>query len=163
MHERYMERAIEIARQNPAAPFAALLVDTDTGQVVSDGLDRVRDNPTWHGVIDAINRCAAAWPDVDWTRLCLYTTAEPCCMCQAAILGASIPEVVYGTSIHRLQQLGWLQIDIGAKEVTDRTPFGACRLVGGVLEEECNALFREAIALRSDVLIAEAAPAACAD
>ena len=144
MHQEYMRRAIEIARRNPAAPFGALLVDSHTAQIVAEGLNRWRENPTWHGEIDAINRCAAQHPDITWSRLRLYTTAEPCCMCQGAILWAGIPEVVFGTSIRTLVQLGWNQIDIKAEEVARRTPFAPCTLIGGVLERECDALFQAA-------------------
>ncbi len=41
-------------------------------------------------------------------------------MCQGALLWAEIPLVVYGTSIERLQQMGWKQIDIYANEVARR-------------------------------------------
>lgn len=144
MHERYMRRAIKMARQNPNAPFGTLLVDAPTGQIVAEGVNRWRENPMWHGEIDAINRCAAENPDITWSRLRLYTTAEPCCMCQGAILWAGIPEVVFGTSIRTLARLGWKQIDISAEEVARRTPFAACSLLGGVLEAECDALFQTA-------------------
>ena len=105
MHEQYMRRAIEIARRNPEAPFGALLVDRQTGEVMAEGLNRWQENPAWHGEIDAINRCAAENPRVSWAGLCLYTTAEPCCMCQGAILWAGIPELVFGTSIRTLHRL----------------------------------------------------------
>jgi tRNA(adenine34) deaminase len=49
--------------------------------------------------IVVINRCAADHPSVDWTALDLYTTAEPCAMCQSAVEWAGIPTVYYGTSI----------------------------------------------------------------
>ena len=144
MHEPYMKRAIEIASGNPHAPFAALLVDIDTGEIVAEGLNRGELNPTWHGEIDAINRYAAENPDARWSRLRLYTTAEPCCMCQGAVLWAGISEVVFGTSIVTLKRLGWRQIDLLAAEVTRRTPFSRCKLTGGVLEAECDELFRAA-------------------
>ena len=143
-NEDFMQRAIQIARREPSAPFAAILVDGRTRRVVAEGLNRWRENPTWHGEIDAINRCADENSDVNWSRLRLFTTAEPCCMCQAAILWAGIGEVVFGTFIETLQRLGWNQIDISAAEVTLRTPFSQCKLTGGVLEHECNGLFEEA-------------------
>ena len=65
-------------------------------------------------------------------------------MCQGAILWSGIREVVYGTSIATLQRLGWRQIDIPSDEVTRRTPFAECKLIGGVLERECDELFRAA-------------------
>jgi len=144
MHEEYTRRADRNARRNLNAPFGVLLVDGPTGQIVAEGVNRWQENPTWHGEIDAINRCAAEKPDITWSRLRLYTTAEPCCMCQGAILWAGIPEVVFGTSIRTLARLGWNQIDIPAEEVARRTPFAACSLLGGVLEAECDALFQAA-------------------
>ena len=140
-HEAFMRRAIELARQVPAFPFGAVLVLHETGEAVAEGWNRSAENPTWHGEIDAINRCAQARPDIDWGRLTLYTTAEPCPMCMAAILWAGIPRVVFGTSIRQLQRLGWHQIDITSEEVARRTPFRSCTIVGGVLAAECDALF----------------------
>ena len=144
MYEEYMRKAIEVARRNPNAPFGALLVDGPTGQILAEGVNRWQENPTWHGEIDAINRCAAEQPGVTWSRLRLYTTAEPCCMCLGAVLWARIPEVVFGTSIQTLMRLGWSQIDIPSEEVARRTAFTACSLMGGVLEAECDALFQAA-------------------
>jgi tRNA(Arg) A34 adenosine deaminase TadA len=147
VHELYMRRAIELARTNPACPFGAVLVDRRSGAIVAEGLNRSDENPTWHGEIDVINRLAANSPEQDWSELELYTTAEPCPMCQSAILWAGIPRVIFGTSIRRLQELGWKQIDIMAEEVVRRTPFLKCQLTGGVLEEECDELFRRARAI----------------
>lgn len=80
--------------------------------------------------------------------LVLYTTAEPCPMCQAAILWTGIETVVFGTSIRSLQRLGWRQIDILAEEVVRRSPAWTCVLIGGVMEKECDALFESAIGSR---------------
>lgn len=143
-HERFMRRAIDLAATRSSAPFAAVLVDICTNEIMAEGVNRHSENPTWHGEIDAINRCAALRQDVNWAGLRLYTTAEPCCMCQGAILWAGIPEVVFGTSIRTLTEIGWKQIDIAAVEVTQRTTFAQCRLIGGVLETECDRLFRRA-------------------
>jgi tRNA(Arg) A34 adenosine deaminase TadA len=145
-----MRRAIALAAGDPGAPFAAILVERDTDRIVAEGINRHAENPTWHGEIDVINRYAARERAVDWARLRLYTTAEPCCMCQGAILWAGIPEVVFGTSIRTLQQLGWRQIELTAAEVTRRARFAQCRLIGGVLEAECDELFRRAMSGRGE-------------
>ncbi|WP_109485885.1 nucleoside deaminase [Occallatibacter savannae] len=143
-HQRYMRRAIALAANNPKAPFGAVLVNVPKGAVMGEGWNRSSENPTWHGEIDAINRCAAAHPGIDWTRLTLYTTAEPCPMCQSAAEWAGIATIVYGSSIPFLKSLHWSQIDIRAEEVAKRSPFRKCAVVGGVLEAECNELFRRA-------------------
>jgi tRNA(Arg) A34 adenosine deaminase TadA len=143
-HEHYMRQAIELASKVPDVPFGAVIVDRSSGEIVAEGRNKSSVNPTWHGEIDAINQLAESRADFDGSQLVLYTTAEPCPMCQGAILWSSIGTVVYGTSIRFLQRLGWRQIDILAEEVVRRSPGWRCTLVGGVLEHECNALFEAA-------------------
>ncbi len=140
MNERHMRRAIELAAFSPIHPFAAVLVD-DADRIVAEGWNQSAKNPVFHGEIDVINNCARQNPKIDWTRLTLYTTAEPCPMCQGAVAWTGIRRVVFGTSIPTLKRLGWWQIDIRAEEVRAKTPFRQCELIGGVLEKECDALF----------------------
>jgi tRNA(Arg) A34 adenosine deaminase TadA len=139
-----MRRAIEVAMRNPECPFGAVLVDRETGEVVAEGINSSSQSPVLHGEIDAIQNFAVKRSRVDWPNLCLYTTAEPCCMCQGAALWAGISRVVFGTSIDTLIRLGWRQIHISAAEVVSRTPGAQCEISGGVLEQECDALFRAA-------------------
>lgn len=143
-HEDYMRRAIELALLVPEFPFGAVIVRRATGEIVAEGHNRSALNPTWHGEIDAINRCAEKHPSANWSEFDLYTTAEPCPMCQSAIEWAGIGTVYYGTSIPYLQSRGWWQIEIRAEEVAAKTPFRKSRVVGGLLEAECNALFDNA-------------------
>lgn len=142
--EVFMKRAIAIARRNPQFPFGSLLIHRVTQEVVAEGLNDSKSCPVRHGEIDAIERCAATLPDVKWSELWLYTTAEPCCMCQGAVLWAGIRRVIFGTSIDTLTRMGWKQIDIPAAEVVQRARQAECHLVGGILEQECDALFRAA-------------------
>ena len=147
--EAFMRRAIEVARGNPVCPFGAVLVDADTLQVVCEGLNRTQASPVRHGEIEAIERWAAERPGVEWSKLWLYTTAEPCCMCQGAILWAGIRRVIFGTSIETLRKLGWRQIEIPAAELIRRMPQAQCELVGAVLEAECDSLFQAAFERRA--------------
>jgi tRNA(Arg) A34 adenosine deaminase TadA len=145
--ERYMSRAIRLAGNVPKYPFGAVLVD-QTGAVVAEGWNRSVHNPTWHGEMDAINKCAAAHPKIDWTKLTIYTTAEPCAMCQGAVAWTGIRRVVFGSSIPFLKTLNWWAIDIRAEELARLSRFRECTVVGGVLEEECNKLFRTALTIK---------------
>ena len=145
--ESHMRRAIRLAGNNPKYPFAAVLVDEEK-RVVGEGWNRSVHNPTWHGEMDAINKCAAAHPGIDWTRLTLYTTAEPCAMCQGAVAWAGIKRVVFGSSIPFLKSVDVWAIDIRAEELARLAAFRKCTVVGGVLEEECNKLFRAAVNVR---------------
>lgn len=143
--ETLMRSALECAAHSPALPFGAVIACLESGAILSRGWNRSVENPTWHGEIDAINQLAArGWPD---HLLALYSTAEPCPMCQAAILWAGIERVRFGTSIETLERLGWKQIGIRAAEVVSRTPFQACDVQGGLLEAECDQLFERAIGI----------------
>ena len=140
-NEDYMCRAIELALKVPMFPFGAIIVKRETGEIVAEGYNQSLLNPTFHGEIVAINRCAEKHHSADWSEFDLYTTAEPCPMCQSAIEWAGIAAVYYGTSIPYLQQHEWWQINIRAAEVSLQTPFRNTRIIGGILEPECNALF----------------------
>ena len=145
--EQFMKRAIRLAENNPKYPFAAVLVD-EKKTVVAEGWNRSVLNPTWHGEMDAINKCAASNSKIDWTKLTLYTTAEPCAMCQGAVAWAGIKRVVFGSSIPFLKSLKWWAIDIRAEELARLSAFRTCTVTGGVLEEECNKLFRMALLIK---------------
>ena len=148
-HELYMRRAIELAGNVPEHPFGTVIVDRDTGKIVAEGWNKSRLNPTWHGEIDAINQLILAVPEIDRKKLVLYSNAEPCPMCQAAIIWTGIETVVFGTSIRSLQRMGWRQIDILAEEVIRSSPAWKCAILGGMLEQECNALFEFAMRERT--------------
>ena len=145
VHERHMRRAIEIAKGNPDAPFGTIIADGETGEILAEGLNDAEKNPILHGEIDAILNFAGNDSLVDWTRLVLYTTAEPCPMCSGAILWCGIPYVVFGTSIATLERLDLPQISLSCDEIARRasSSFAHPEITGGVLEGECDDLFEE--------------------
>ena len=140
-HERHMRRAIALAGNNPQFPFGTVLVRRDDGAVAAEGFNRSGRSPILHGEIDGLNNLFAAGRGAEAAGLALYTTAEPCPMCMAAILWSGVRLVVYGTSIRTLQASGWRQIDILSDEVVRRAPGWECEVIGGVLAAECDALF----------------------
>lgn len=144
-YECYMRQAIEVAQQNPSAPFGALLIHSETKQTWATGINRGQENPIWHGEIDAINECVRTHEaeDIPWGELALFSTAEPCPMCQSAAIWSGIGQVIYGTSIEFLLSQGWNQIAIRAAEV-GKAGFTNCEISGGILEQECNQLFLKA-------------------
>lgn len=137
----YMQELIKIAQTQPSAPFAAAIVHEKTGKVLCQGLNDSVHNPTHHGEMVAINNCVKKYPQMNWSETTLYTTAEPCVMCQGAIIWAGIPKVVYGTSIPSLKKYGWYQIPIRAKEIASKASFYHGKVVGDVLSNETDKLF----------------------
>ena len=141
-HEQQMHRAVALAWTAPPALFRSIIVDRRTGDVLAEGAnDCTTDHPLVHGETDAIESCFRRHPGVDWSALALYTTAEPCSMCQSAILWAGISVVVYGTSAPTLQRLGFATSGIRAEEIAARSELGPCTVIGGVLEAQCDEIF----------------------
>jgi tRNA(Arg) A34 adenosine deaminase TadA len=120
----------------PFAAFGTAIVNHTSsnglGQLICTGVNQnsATGNPTLHGEMVAITNCSAILTDpagpyklsaaealAAWGDLTLYTNAESCPMCASAIRWAGFKEYVYGTSIGRLIETGWGQIDIGSPEV----------------------------------------------
>lgn len=139
-----MRAAIELARENPSAPFGAVVVDRRHGGIVARGVNAAASDPTAHGEVAALRNLWSAGAPERPQDLILYSTAEPRPMCQSALLWARLGGVVWGTSMATLMRLGWDQIDLGATELAARADFLAPMLIGGVLEAECDALFASA-------------------
>jgi tRNA(Arg) A34 adenosine deaminase TadA len=145
----------------PFAAFGTVIVNHTSpglGELVCIGANSNSQygNPTLHGEIDAINNCSAILTDPEgkyslspsealaaFTTLSLYTNAESCPMCASAIRWAGMREYVFGTSIEKLVELGWSQIDISSAEVFERSEgLGSeTSLLGGVLSEETDVYF----------------------
>ncbi|CZG69053.1 nucleoside deaminase [Legionella pneumophila] len=144
----FMAATIDVAATNPMAPYGAIIVYDDK-EILLKSVNSAHNNPLMHGELSVIHRLFENGFDGDVSRLSLYTTAEPCPMCAAAIYWAMIPKVVYGSSISFLHELFGRQIQVGAEEIFSKTPdFYRCHLIGGAMEEECNNLFVKAKKLR---------------
>jgi tRNA(Arg) A34 adenosine deaminase TadA len=144
----FMTTTIEIAASNPIAPYGAIIVYDDK-EILLKSVNSAHHHPLMHGELSVIHTLFNNGFNGDVSKLSLYTTAEPCPMCAAAIYWAMIPKVVYGTSIPFLHDLFGRQIEVRATEIFSKTPnFYTCELIGGVKEEECNQLFIEAKELR---------------
>jgi tRNA(Arg) A34 adenosine deaminase TadA len=140
-HDRYMRLAIDAAGRSPVRPFGAVLIDTASGREVARGWNRTDEDPTLHGEVVAIQQ-AAALDGEDWGDLTLYTTAEPCPMCASAAVWMGVDRVVYGVSIPFLKEMGWYQIELRASEISALAGSRGFEVIGGVLEDQCAALFR---------------------
>lgn len=144
----FMAETITVAAENPIAPFGAIIVYDDK-EILLKSVNSAHHHPLMHGELSVIHRLFDNGFNGDASKLSLYTTAEPCPMCAAAIYWAMIPKVVYGSSIAFLHDLFGRQIQVSARDVLSKSPdFYQCDLIGGVMEEECNQLFVEAKKLR---------------
>ena len=89
------------------------------------------------GPIGAVQaaQALASWRLLDCT---LYVTLEPCPMCDGAIVQARIPRVIYGATDPKAGACHTLY------SITDDLRLNhRAAVLGGVLQEECKALFAE--------------------
>lgn len=139
--EKLMAQLLEVYQKGPGSPFIAALYDENQDAILAVARNNSHLSKTRHGEMEAI----AAGVELgirNWGELTLISTAEPCCMCQGAMMWTGIKRVVFGTSIETLSRLGWRQIQLSAQAVVQATPFAECEIVGGVLELDCDRLFR---------------------
>ena len=141
-HAAWMSRTIDWTRRAGKTPFGCILVDRQEHRIVSSGLNNRQASPVLHAEMVALQQYAAEGSG-DWQRITLYSTAEPCPMCQSAILWCGIPETIFGTSIESLMRIGFRQIEISAEEVVRRSWAADATVTGGLLEVECDALFEQ--------------------
>jgi tRNA(adenine34) deaminase len=142
--------AIEQARRNPHWPFGAVIVHTRTGDVLGSGVNSGADSPLLHGEVVAMNDYVHRHGNQGWADTTLYTTGEPCSMCMSAMAWANLRRVVWGSSIDEIRRTDIIQIDLSAREVAAcaRSFYTPELLLGGVLADHTNRLFREAQRLR---------------
>ncbi|KTD64308.1 nucleoside deaminase [Legionella spiritensis] len=97
-HRRYLEAAIEEARQSLAQggiPIGSVLVYQD--KIIGRGHNQrvQKGSAILHGEMDALEK-AGRQPAKVYEQSILYTTLSPCPMCSGAILLYKIPHVVIG-------------------------------------------------------------------
>jgi tRNA(Arg) A34 adenosine deaminase TadA len=110
-HDKFMARAIELARENVRAsrggPFAAIVVRD--GEVIACGTNLVTsaNDPTAHAEVVAIREACRALGAFQLTGCDIYTTCEPCPMCMGAIYWARPAGVYYAATRADAARIGF--------------------------------------------------------
>jgi len=108
---KFMQLAILEARtgihKGHGGPFGAVIVKD--GKVVGKGHNQVLKNKdaTCHGEVMAIHQASKKLKTFDLSGCVIYTTGEPCPMCNAAIKWANIDKVYYGCNIDDTEIIGF--------------------------------------------------------
>lgn len=144
-HEQFMRRAMELADENPAYPFGAVIVDYLTSEVLGQGASRGAESPLLHGEILAMNDYIDRHGNTRWDRTTLYSTGEPCAMCCGALAWVGIPRVVWASSIDAIHRSGIPQINISAVEMAARAydVYKPVLYLGGILADEMDKRFAD--------------------
>lgn len=138
----YRQRMLEavasarLALQHGDVPVAALVLDA-SGAIIGTGRNerQLRQDPTAHAEILALQTAASRTGDWHLTNTTLVVTLEPCAMCAGAILAARVPVVVFGAWDAKAGAAGSVY-DL----LRDRRMPHHVEVYAGVEEEECAAL-----------------------
>ena len=139
-HEKYMQAALELAREADAAgevPVGCVIVRQ--GEVIAWGRNRREEKHSTasHAEMEAIamaNEKIGNWRLDDCA---LYVTLEPCPMCAGAIINARIPKVYYGARDAVMGACGGVT-NLFMEDFPARPA-----LVGGILREDCQQILTE--------------------
>ena len=140
--EYFMQEALTEAKKGDL-PYGAVIVKD--GEIVIRGYNtaQTENDVAAHGEINALRAFTKknGYSLKALRGYTLYTTCEPCPMCAAACVWAGISTIVFGASTKQLIDLGTEQIDITCQTVAEKS-FQNVEIIGGVLPEECLALFK---------------------
>jgi tRNA(adenine34) deaminase len=146
-HERWMARALKVARSAAGqagasgredVPVGAVLLGPDGTELAAGHNEREAGvDPTAHAEIVALRRAAAVLGTSHLDGCTLVVTLEPCTMCAGAITLARIGTLVFGAWEPKTGAVGSLWDVVRDRRLNHRP-----EVYSGVLEEECGALLR---------------------
>ena len=139
LYRQRMLEAVASARQaleHADVPVAALVLDA-SGAVIGAGRNEreLRQDPTAHAEILALQAASVATGDWHLTDTTLVVTLEPCAMCAGAILAARVPVVVFGAWDAKAGAAGSVYDLLRDRRMPHRV-----EVYAGVEEAECAAM-----------------------
>lgn len=142
----FMQQAIQSAKEGIEAshggPFGACIVKE--GKVIAIAHNTVlkEGDPTCHAEMNAIRLASKALKTHILKGCELYTTAEPCPMCMAAIYWASLDKVFVGLNKERVAEFGF-QDEFLYRELNQKFEKRMIPFFGGIMSLDCEAVFEQ--------------------
>ena len=140
-----MRLAIEQARLGLATPGGAQVgcVIVRDGELVASGFNQVEGlhDPTAHSEIVTIRRLCAEWQVTSLRGCTLYCTLQPCGMCTVACIWAGISRLVFGATRSDANSIYFAERHANTVDYLRDAFRSDIELTGGVLDEECSALY----------------------
>jgi tRNA(adenine34) deaminase len=136
-----MELALQQARcatLSGEVPIGAILVYKDEVVAAAHNYREVLQDPTAHAEILVIRKAAERLQTWRLTDTTLYVTLEPCPMCAGAIVQSRVARLVFGAWDPKAGACGSI-LNITAERRFNHH----VEVVGGVLEQESQALLKE--------------------
>jgi tRNA(Arg) A34 adenosine deaminase TadA len=144
-HDRYMERALELAREaadRGDQPFGSLLVLDDSVVMEARNAVNTADDLREHPELTLAARTARELAPDERARAVMYTSTEPCAMCAGGIYHAGLGAVGYSVSAERVTELAGGDFAVPSSDVF---AYGSRQIevFGPVLPEAGAAIHRD--------------------
>jgi tRNA(adenine34) deaminase len=132
-----MKICLELAGKSDPneVPVAALIVDISSGEIIAEGLNSRENEQSVlaHAEINALKEASKVIGSWNLSGYALYVSLEPCAMCAGAILQSHISQVIFSAYDSKTGAFG-SRYNLINKNI---------KVIGGVLEEESQALLRK--------------------
>jgi guanine deaminase len=123
-------------------PFGACVAKGGEAVICEHNRVWMNTDITAHAEILALRKACNKLGTIDLSGCTIYTTCEPCPMCFSACHWAGISRIVFGAEIEDAKGHGFNELFIPS-EVMKGYDEEMIEIKGGVLKEECVALFEE--------------------
>ena len=152
-----MELVLDLARRNvehgTGGPFAAAVLERETGQPVSVGVNRVvpENSSLAHAEVLAIGLAQAQLGTYDLgavgrPRLQLVSSSQMCAMCLGAVVWSGVGEVVYSTTSADVAATVGFDEGPTPPDYTHQLVHRGITVVPGVMREEGLTVLRQYVA-----------------
>jgi tRNA(adenine34) deaminase len=101
--EKNMRLAIAESAHTRNIPAAAVIVKPATGEVMARGINNSDYDPTRHSELACIGNYIERNGNSEWGECVIYTIAEPCTMCQSALVFCGIAGTVFGSPVQAIK------------------------------------------------------------
>ncbi len=143
--ERWMRRAIEIARSKGSDPSTSPLgsVIVLDGREIAGERNQTEELPdaTAHAEMMAIRRACEGIGELELRGATLYSTLQPCGMCTMASIWSKVGRVVYGAGRDDVHAMYFEARHIDTLSFIADAYRDDIVIEGGVLRDECAALY----------------------
>lgn len=143
MQVKYMQRALELARQaalEDEVPIGAVIVNPEEDKIIAEAYNQSEHilDATAHAELAAIQKACRKLGQNRLRGMDLYVTLEPCTMCAGAISFARIENLYFGA----YDAKGGAVVS-GVRFYDAPTCHHRPTVRGGILEEECGQLLKD--------------------
>lgn len=142
VNEDFMKLALDLAlesKQRGEFPFGAVIVQGDTVIAAAENGEHRKGDVTAHAELMALSEASWKLARRDLSDCVIYSSAEPCPMCSAAIFQSNIPRVAFGLYRDDLPHL-FRRRKIRIAQLAEDWDYQP-EVVGGILREEAVKAF----------------------